>query len=74
LRPQLLRRYPDRRQHRKGLLTLLGYGPLGRKHLGEPALEFVELGAVVLAKTEESAGIDNRGKSCAWTSTVPALR
>jgi len=32
-------------------------GRLGREHLRKPALEIVELGAIVLAKAEEATGI-----------------
>ena len=54
---QLLLRDPHRRQHRTSQLNALGTGLLGREQLGEPALEIVQLGAVVLAEAEEPASI-----------------
>jgi len=47
-----------RRQQHTGHLPALGIGPLGRRHVGEPALELVELRADVLAEAEEPTGID----------------
>ncbi len=49
---------PHRRQHRTDQHPGLGGGPLGRPHLRKPALEIVELGAVVLAKAKEA--------TCGW--------